>query len=250
MSRTIRVVGMGMGPDHLTPEATRALAASSYVVAARKHRGSDERDPLLAVRAAVAAGAGLAVVEVPDPPRGRTPADYRGEVADWHAARAEAWGAAISARDGDPALLVWGDPSLYDSTIRVVDAVAARLGARVEVVAGVAAPQLLAARHGVVLHAVGEPVLLTTGRRLARDLAAGTPNVVVMLDGDLACLDPGLGLQEWTIRWGANLGTPSERLVAGRVREVADDLRAARAAARETAGWVLDTYLLRAPAPF
>ena len=63
----------------------------------------------------------------------------------------------IARRAGDPAFLVWGDPSLYDSTIRVVDTVAAQIGARVEVVAGIAAPQLLAARHGIVLHPSAPP---------------------------------------------------------------------------------------------
>ena len=232
----IRVVGFGMGPQHVTPEAAAALRASSYVVAAAKR----DDDPLLDVRRAVAGAHGLDVVVVPDPERDRDdPADYDGAVRDWHAARAAAWGAAIADRDGDPAFLVWGDPALYDSTIRVVET----LGEPFEVVAGISAPQLLAARHRIVLHAVGAPVHLTTARRMRDDIAAGQTDLVVMLA-------PGVdldGLDDWTIWWGANLGTDSERLVAGRVDEVAAEIAVERAEAKAEAGWVMDLFRLRAP---
>ncbi|QIG45965.1 precorrin-6A synthase (deacetylating) [Nocardioides anomalus] len=231
----VRIVGIGCGPQHVTPEASAALRASAYVVAARK--GAD--DPLLAVRREVAAAHGLEVVEVDDPTRDRDPVDYGGAVRDWHAARAAAWSSAIAARAGDPAFLVWGDPALYDSTIRVVTAT----GLAYEVVAGISAPQLLAARHGIVLHEVGAPVHVTTERRLAEDVAAGQTNVVVMLTSG-ASLD---GLDDWSIWWGANLGAASERLVAGRVGDVRPALADARAAARAEADWVMDVFLLRAP---
>lgn len=238
--RTIRIVGVGMGPQHVTPEAAAALGRSSYVVAARK----GAHDPLLDVRREVAALHGLEVVEVDDPERDRAdPADYTGAVQDWHAARAEAWGAEISTRQGDPAFLVWGDPSLYDSTIRVVETVAESLDARIEVVAGIAAPQLLAARHGMVLHRVGQSVHVTTQRRQAEAIDAGQRNLVVMLTSGVALA----GLEDWSIWWGANLGAPSERLVAGTVGEVAGLVAEEREAAKAEAGWVMDLYLLRAP---
>lgn len=234
--QTIYVVGVGMGPQHVTPEAAAALGSASYVIAADK--GPD--DPLLAVRREVASAHGLEVVAVRDPERDRDdPADYDGAVRGWHVARAAAYAEVIGAHDGDPAFLVWGDPSLYDSTIRVADLI----GAEVRVVAGIGAPQLLAARHRIVLHEVGQPVLVTTGRRLREAVDAGHPNVVVMLSGALD-LD---GLEDWTIWWGANLGAPSERLVAGRVGDVLPRLLAEREAAKADAGWVMDVYLLRAP---
>jgi precorrin-6A synthase len=237
----IRVVGIGMGLQHVTPEAAAALLASSYAVAAAKR----DDDPLLAVRRSVCEAHGLELVAVADPERDRDdPADYPGAVRDWHAARAAAWATAIAEREGDPAFLVWGDPALYDSTIRVVDTVADRLDAAVEVVAGISAPQLLAARHRVVLHEVGQPVHVTTARRLRADLAGGQRNVVVMLTSGVD-LD---GLDDWSVWWGANLGAAGEELVAGRVGEVAGDIAAARERARAEAGWVMDLFLLRAPA--
>lgn len=243
----VHVVGLGMGPQHLTPEGAAALAASDHVVAVRK----GEHDELLEVRRRVAADHGLAVVEVLDPERDRAdPADYPGAVAAWHAARADAWAAALAARGGTAAFLVWGDPSLYDSTLRVLEQVAERTDLTWDVVPGISAPQVLAARHRVVLHEVGQPVHLTTARRLAEDVAAGQRNLVVMLGSEatLAGLADLPGVADWCVWWGANLGAAGERLVAGRVGDVLEELLAAREAARAEAGWVMDAFLLRAPA--
>lgn len=236
----IRVLGVGMGPQHITAEVAEALRQCDYVLAAEK--GAD--DGLLAARRAIAAEFGVEVVAVPDPERDRDdPAHYPGAVSAWHGARVAAYEAVLRGRGGMAAFLVWGDPSLYDSTIRIVERLAEHLPAEYDVLPGISAPHLLAARHRVVLHPVGQPVHITTARRLREAVAAGQRNVVVMLGGALG-LD---GLGEWSIWWGANLGTPSEELAAGRVEDVLPSLLAARERARAAAGWVMDVYLLRAP---
>ncbi len=240
--RRVRIVGIGMGPEHLTAEAEAAIRGVDYVIAAQK---SDD-DPLLEARRALCRDLGVPLVAVADPRRDRdAPADYPGAVRDWHDARAAAYEAVLLERDGDVAFLVWGDPAFYDSTIRVVERVAdrGRVALTHDVVPGISAPQLLAARHRLVLHEVGRPVLLTTGRRLPDDVAAGHDNLVVLLDGRLACAS--LAPDGWRIWWGANLGAPGERLVSGVLGEVLPEIRAARAEAATRAGWVMDVYLLR-----
>jgi precorrin-6A synthase len=57
------------------------------------------------------------------------------------------------------------------------------------------------------------------------------------------------GLQDWSIWWGANLGTAHEELVAGRVGDVLPAVEAARDRAKAAAGWVMDVFLLRRAAP-
>lgn len=236
----IRVLGIGMGPQHLTPEVADALRSCDYVLAAEKGDG----DGLLAARRAIAAEHGVDMVPVPDPARDRTdPADYAAAVQDWHEARVAAYEQVLRTRGGTAALLVWGDPSLYDSTIRVVDRLAERMPLDYDVLPGISAPQLLAARHRIVLHPVGQPVHITTGRRLRKDVAAGQTNLCVMLTGTLDLA----GLDDWSIWWGANLGTDCEELVAGRVADVLPSIEAARERAKAAAGWVMDVYLLRAP---
>jgi len=235
----VRVVGFGMGPEHVTPEAAAALRECDYALAVSKR----DDDPLLGVRRAVADAHGVELVVVPDPERDRSPgldrAGYEGAVADWYAARLAAYRAVLSSRGGTCAFLVWGDPSLYDGTIRIVR----ELGVPYDVLPGVSAPQMLAARHGIVLHEVGQPVHVTTARRLRADVASGQRNVVVMLTAGVD-LD---GFEDWSVWWGANLGGAGERLVCGRVRDVAGEIARARAAAKADAGWVMDLFLLRAP---
>jgi precorrin-6A synthase len=232
----IRVLGMGTGLHQITPEVADALRASDYVIAASKR----DDDGLLALRREVCEAYDLPLIVVPDPERDRDdPADYPRAVADWHRARVEAYRKVLHARGGEPAFLVWGDPALYDSTIRIVR----DLDPDYEVLPGVSAPQLLAARHRIVLHEVGQPVLITTQRRLPSAVAEGATNVVVMLTSGFV----EAGIEDWRIWWGANLGTRSERLVCGLVGEVADDIRAARAAAKAQAGWVMDLFLVRRP---
>ncbi len=238
----VRILGIGMGPQHVTAEVAEALRSVDFVLASRKR----EDDALLAVRQAVCDRYGVALVAVPDPERDRDrddPADYAGAVRDWHEARVAAYERILTDRDGIAAFLVWGDPSLYDSTIRVVEQLAARLPLEWDVLPGISAPQLLAARHRIVLHEVGRPVHVTTARRLREAIAAGQENLVVMLAGepDLA------GLDDWSIWWGANLGTDGEELVAGRVGDVLGTLGSARARARGAVGWTMEAFLLRAP---
>ncbi|MCW2835840.1 MAG: hypothetical protein JWN68_3793 [Nocardioides sp.] len=237
----VRILGIGMGPQHVTPEVADVLRACDYVVAADK----GDNDGLLAARRVVAGAYGVELVAVADPERDRSDGvDYPAAVREWHAARVAAYETVLRERGGEAAFLVWGDPSLYDSTLRIVEELATRLPLDYDVLPGISAPQLLAARHRIVLHPVGAPVHITTARRLRDDVSAGQTNLLVMLTSSLDLA----GLEDWTIWWGANLGTPSEELVAGRVGEVLGELGAARARAKESAGWVMDVHLLRAPA--
>jgi precorrin-6A synthase len=236
--RRLLVIGVGMGPQHVTREGAEALRSVDWVLAFAKA----EDDPLLDARAAICREYGdPQVVVVPDPPRDRDPDDYAGAVRDWHAARVATYQSALEERPGDVGVLVWGDPSLYDSTLRLV---AGLPELEVTVIPGISAPQLLAAKHGIVLHEVGEPVLVTTGRRLREAVDQGLGTIVVMLNRTLDLGD----LDDWSIWWGANLGTPSESLVAGRVGDVLPSILDARARARDAAGWIMDVYLLRRPA--
>lgn len=244
----VRLIGIGPGgPDDLTVAAVRALESVDVFLVADKNRGVDD---LVEVREDIlrrhTSGAHRVIV-VADPPRDRNPDRYGDEVRDWHAARAAAYESVLleQVRDDETVgFLVWGDPSLYDSTIRVVDRILGRGNVRFDydVVPGVSSVQLLAARHRLVLNTIGGPITVTTGRRLMRDVAGGAANVVVMLDGGLACAD----LEgRWNIWWGANLGTSDEELVDGPLAETLPVIREARIRAKRARGWVMDTYLLR-----
>ncbi|MER7072814.1 precorrin-6A synthase (deacetylating) [Terrabacter sp. NPDC000476] len=262
MIRTIRVIGIGMGdPTHVTGEAARALSTVDVFLVADKGEATAD---LVAARQAVCdalipADHAYRFVEVADPRRGpdaeRDDTAYGRGVRDWHAARVAAYADVIEALPPDETtvgFLVWGDPAFYDSTIRIVDALVehwATRGLAVEhdVIAGISAPQLLAARHRIPLNRIGAPIHVTTGRRLVDEYDPALGDVVVMLDGRLACADLADAFPDLELFWGAYLGTPDELLVRGRLADVVGEVRRVRAEARERHGWVMDTYLLRPP---
>ena len=149
---------------------------------------------------------------------------------------------------GTIGFLVWGDPGFYDSTIRVVESISNRgINLELTVIPGISSIQLLAARHKIILNRVGQPIHLTTGRRLLEEYSPALGDVVVMLDGDLACGGLVDRFGDLAIYWGAQLGLPDEALIAGQLNKVIEQIRARRAAVREARGWVMDTYLLRPP---
>ena len=249
------VIGIGSGsPDHLTREAVAALNRVEVFLVADK--GAAKHD-LVRLREdlcrALITHDRYRFVEVPDPDRGsdweRDAAEYQSGVEVWHAARARRYAEIIGTevRDGGTVgFLVWGDPAIYDSTIRVVESITA-LGVDLEltVIPGISSIQLLAARHKIILNRVGQPIHVTTGRRLLDEYSPALGDVVVMLDGDLACGGLVDRFGDLMIYWGAQLGLPDEVLVSGRLHRVIDEIKTRRAAVRNSSGWVMDTYLLR-----
>ena len=244
MTRRIHVIGIGAGdPDYLTAEAVRALNDTQVFFAMDK---GEAKNDLVALRRQICERfirePGYRFVELADPRRAKD-GEYRQAVEEWHSARAGVWADAIERElqpDGVGAFLAWGDPSLYDSTLRILDAVAQRVEISYDVIPGITAIQALTARHRIPLNDIGEPVVITTGRRLAADGLAGS--AVVMLDGDCAFRSCPPETRIW---WGAYLGTPDELLVSGTVGEVGEKIAEMRAEARASHGWIMDTYLLR-----
>jgi precorrin-6A synthase len=253
--RRVRVIGVGPGdPDLVTVEALNALRSVDFFVVSDKSARGGMPDPLVEARGRLLdrhLGFEPTVVRIEDPVHERRPdrngtQDEQAAVVEaQHEARAVAYEEALLAHEGDAGFLVWGDPAFYDSTIRILERVGrrGRLELEVDVLPGISSVQLLAARHRIVLHEVGEPLHVTTRRRLREAIDTGQANIVVMLNSVIE-LD---GLEDWQIWWGGNLGTPSEELVAGRVGDVLDEIEAARVRAHHTAGWVMDIFLLRVP---
>jgi precorrin-6A synthase len=243
-TRHIHVIGIGAGnPDYITVEAIQALNDTQVFFAMDK---GETKSDLVALRRQICQRfirePGYRFVELPDPKRS-TDGDYLESVSDWHAARTRVWASAIAAElgpGGVGAFLAWGDPSLYDSTLRILDAVAAGIDISYDVIPGITAVQALTARHRIPLNEVGEPVLITTGRQLRAHGLSGS--AVVMLDPDCSFRTCAPDTRIW---WGAYLGTEDELLVSGTVHEVGERIAALRADARERHGWIMDTYLLR-----
>ena len=240
----LTLIGIGTGnPEHLTLQAIRALNAADLILIPRK--GADKAD-LADLRRAICAevitNPATKLVEFDLPVRDAANPDYRQGVDDWHDAIAAAWAREIAANSNPPtvALLVWGDPALYDSTLRI----AARLDLPVTVIPGLTSIQTLAAAHAIPLNEIGAPFLVTTGRQL-RDHGwpACADTLVVMLDG--GCAFQTLPPEGVTIWWGAYVGMAEEIIRSGPLADAGPQIIATRAAARALHGWIMDIYILR-----
>jgi precorrin-6A synthase len=249
--RRVLVIGIGAGdPGHVTMQAVAALNAADVFFVMEKGAAGE----LVRLRREICEryieNTSYRIVEVRDPQRDRSAPDYAAAVAAWRSARADVWEALIAGElgeDGCGAFLVWGDPALYDSTIAVLGEIAARgrVAFEFEVIPGISSVQALAAAHRIALNRVGEPVEITTGRRLLEHVGDDAGDVVVMLDASNAF--DAVEDRDTEIYWGAYVGTEHEILVSGTLRDVAGEIVRVRAEARERHGWIMDVYLLRRP---
>ena len=243
---TLSLIGIGCGdPGQLTRAAIGAINAADLILIPRKGTAkSDLADLRRTICAEVLTNATTRIAEFDLPVRDAE-VDYRKGVDDWHDAVAAAWSQTIESHlggEGKVALLIWGDPSLYDSSLRI----ARRLNPlpEIEVVPGITSIQALCAAHALPLNDIGEPFLVTTGRRLREGgWPQGVDTVVVMLDGGTAfqSLDPDR-IHIW---WGAYLGMPGQIILSGALTELGPRIVAARQDARERHGWIMDRYILK-----
>lgn len=245
--KDLLLIGIGPGdPRQVTYEAVDALRQASVFFVLDK--GGD-KDELLRLRKAILQRyrpeGGYRLVQVADPARDGQADDYPRAVQDWHRQRAALYAQLIEQEIGigeTGAFLLWGEPTLYDSTLRILGLVRERgVALRLQVIPGISSVQALAARHQVPLNRIGEPLTVLPGRRLAGQ--GQIDNVLVMLDGQCAFArldDPAL-----MIYWGAYLGTADEVLIAGPLQTVKAQILEVRERERARKGWIMDSYLLR-----
>lgn len=247
MKRRMMVIGIGAGnPEYVTVQAIKAMNRVSVFFIPNK---GTEKAGLAQLRQEICEryieGADYRLVDFDVPERSRA-GGYKGDVEAWRNEVRRVYETLLATEMGEDeigAFLVWGDPSLYDGTLAILESI--RTGGRFEldfdVIPGISSIQALAARHRVPLNRIGESLTVTTGRLVAEGLPKGAGNVVVMLDNQAALtrLDGDI-----EIHWGAYVGMDDEVLVSGRLGEVGDEIERIRAKSRAEHGWVMDTYLL------
>ena len=245
--KRVLLIGIGPGdPRQITYEAVEALRRATVFFVLDK---GQDKDQLVQLRKDILARyvpqGGYRLVQVTDPQREGQAPDYLAAVQGWHRQRAALYGQLLEdelGADDIGAFLLWGEPGLYDSTLRILDLVRQQgLALALEVIPGISSVQALAARHQIPLNRIGEPLTVLPGRRLAEQ--ARIDNVVVMLVGQ--CAFAGLDDPQLMIYWGAYHGTEDEILVAGPLQGVKAQIVELRDQLRRRKGWLMDTYLLR-----
>ena len=249
----LTLIGIGTGnPQHLTRQAEAAIRAQDLILIPNKGAGKDD---LAGLRRAICDdvlgdAANTHIAEFDLPVRDPAITDYLERVDAWHDAIAEVWQATIAAHRPDTAqpkvgFLVWGDPSLYDSTMRIARRLQAQTDVEMRVIPGITSIQALTAAHGVPLNDVGAPVVITTGRQL-RDHGwpQAADRLVVMLDGECSFQSLADSAPATRIHWTAYAGMENEISISGTVGDVTQQIIQTRAAARRDHGWIMDIYLL------
>jgi precorrin-6A synthase len=248
--RKILIIGIGAGnPEYVTIQAINALNRVDVFFIPDK---GTEKEALARLRLDICEryikdrNYRLAGFNIPE--RSKDPSDYRRNVRDWHSRIEQSYEKLLMEDLGEAecgAFLVWGDPTLYDSTLRIIETIQSKgnITLEYEVIPGISSVQALAARHRIALNRIGEPVHITTGRKLAEGFPSNADSVVVLLDGEQSFKK--IDSKNIDIYWGAYIGTDDEVLVSGRLLDVATDIEAIRTAARREKGWIMDTYLLR-----
>ncbi len=248
--KQLLVIGIGAGnPDYITMQAVKALNRVDVFFLLDK---GQSKDKLIDLRREICeryiSDPAYRFAEAASPERERGDVDYNASVDELNGAKQATFERLINEELSDGqcgGFLVWGDPALYDSTLRILQAIldSGRCQFEFEVIPGITSVQALAARHKVPLNSIGRSVEITTGRRLAAGQVSAADSLVVMLDAEDSyhhVADP-----QTAIYWGAYLGTADEILISGKLGDVADEIERVRKAARAEHGWIMDTYLLR-----
>lgn len=246
----LSLIGIGTGnPDHVTLSAVKALNAADLILLPRKGESKADLVDLrrMLCQSLLEPGSNTCIVEC-DLPSRDAQGEYLNAVDEWHAAISRIWAEMIDRhlpKGGRVALMIWGDPSLYDSSLRIatrLETSGREVGVRV--VPGITSLQVLTAEHRIPLNTLAEPVQITTGRRLReRGWPDGVSTVAVMLDsgGAFESLPP----ENIYIWWGAYLGMDKQYLIDGWLADIGGRIMQRRAELRRQHGWIMDIYLMK-----
>lgn len=252
--KKIYLIGIGTGnPEHLTIQAINILKKVNLFFILEKE--SEKNEDLVKIRKEILQRYlpderyRVMAIKIPERKRGgRELEGYKQRVDLWRKQKAKIIADLINQElaDGETgAILIWGDPSLYDGHIEILNYIRKEGWAdfEFEVIPGITSIQVLAARHKIPLNFIGESIHITTGRRLKEIHPDDIKNSVVLLDNYLTYKN--FSDSDLHIYWGAYLGTEKEILISGRLKEVLDEIIKARSEARKSNSWIMETYILR-----
>ena len=250
MSLNLYLVGIGTGnPQHVTHQALSLLKTSDIIMIPKKGRAKGDLADLRYHICEFLLGPESPPLFDFDLPNRSAEEPYLSAVNQWHEAIAKIWQETIQEAEkklNRPvqhiSLLIWGDPSLYDSSMRIAERL---IPAPIVTIApGITSIQALAAAHKIPINELGASFVITTGRKLrAHGFPKDSDTVVIMLDGQ--CSFTKLTGADFDIWWGAYLGMPQQVIISGNLGDVATSIVEQRRKARSRHGWIMDTYLLR-----
>src|ERR1700761_2617139 len=129
--RKVHVIGIGAGdPQFLTVQAIDALNEVDVFFFIDKRNATGDLATLRTeICARFVTDHPFRIVHADEVERDRAASQYAGAVAEWHERRADLYERLIRDElraDQTGAFLVWGEPALYDGTLRIIEQVLAR----------------------------------------------------------------------------------------------------------------------------
>jgi len=251
MMKKIYLIGIGPGsPDYLTVQAINTMKkVDVFFLLDKEGRGRKE---LLEIRKEIlekyldSGTYRVVIAKIPGRKKGCKP--YSEEIKVWRQETSAVIAGLIKNEmneDENGAILVWGDPSLYDGHLEMIQHILREgiIDFEYEVIPGITSIQVLTARHKIPLNRIGEPIVITTGRKLKEYSADEVTNAIVMLDSYSAY--KRFQETDIDIYWGGYLGTEDEILISGKLRDVIEEIKRLKGEAKKEKGWLMDTYILR-----
>src|ERR1700720_299950 len=161
--RKLYLIGIGAGnPEYITVQAIKALNVVDVFFFMDKGKAKQD---LVNLRKEICEryieNKSYRVVEADDPVRDPTISDYTTRVELWHRQRALIYEEMIALEleeDQCGAFLVWGDPSLYDIPLKIIENKPAggSFFFDFEVTPGITSIKVLPPRHKITLNGIGE----------------------------------------------------------------------------------------------
>ena len=242
----IYLIGIGTGNlNHLTLEAVKTLNNVDLILIPKK--SSDTIDLLnirLEICKTLITHSKYNITEFQIPIRDNKK-EYSLSVKQWHTEIAATWKKTIVSYKGKKdkvGLLIWGDPSLYDSSIKIAEKIIDTHN--ITVIPGITSIQALMAAHKINMNKIGKPFFVTTGRFLKqKGLFFDKDRSFVMLDGN--CSFQYINTEIYYMWWGAYLGMKKEIIYKGYLNEIYEKVISKSKMAKLKYGWIMDTYLLQ-----
>ncbi|MEK7275473.1 MAG: precorrin-6A synthase (deacetylating) [Candidatus Desantisbacteria bacterium] len=247
--KKIYLIGIGTGnPDYLTVQAINTMRKVDVFFLLEK----DGCEELVGVRKEILekymeeGSYRIVTAEICDRKKGGK--SYEQGVETWRQQKAGVILELIKhkMKDGETgAFLIWGDPSLYDGQLEILQHILKQgtVDFEYEAIPGITSIQVLAERHKIPLNRIGESIVITTGRRLKEYPPAEVKNIAIVLDSYSAFKH--FKDEDVNIYWGAYLGTKDEILLSGKLKDVIEDIGRIRKEAKREKGWIMDAYILR-----
>jgi len=244
MIKKLYLIGIGPGDSkYLTLEAYQIIKRLDLFFIPDK-RGKKEglTEARLALLKKVKGEEAFKVIPLPFPERPKS-VNYVEKVKGWRSEKAKILKDALSNyEEREAGFLIWGDPAIYDGHIEIVREVAEEVSLDWEVIPGLSAFQVLAAKERISLTQLATPLAFHTPRTLRRLKEIREPTVVFLDNYETFQL---FKEQDLTIHWGAYVGTEEEVLLRGDLGEIVEEIKSLRRKLKEKKGYIMEIYFLK-----